>query len=720
MPPSEKPATINLNIGGMTCASCALRVEKALSKVEGVESVGVNFATQRALVRAASPAEKLISAVKEAGYRAQIARASTPPPARATRELINFLVALVFTMPLLVIKWFDISFDNGELVQLLLAASVIAVPGREFFIRAIRLAGRFSANMDTLIAIGSFTAFAFSAVRIIMPHITGETHLFFETSGMIITLVLLGRFLEAGARMRSSQAVRELMELRPAAAFVKRDGQWVEVPVDDVRAGQILLIKPGAKIPVDGVVESGRSSVNESMVTGESMPVTKEAKDRIIGGTINGPGGFEMKAEKVGADTVLSHIIRLVQQAQASRAPVQRLVDKVAGVFVPFVIIIAAITFILWFSIRGDIEPAIQAAVAVLVVSCPCAMGLATPTAITVGTGVAAGLGILMKDAAALELAHKLDILVFDKTGTVTEGSPAVTNIRKLAGFEEDEALSLVASCEVRSEHPVARAIIDEAKRRNLLFHQVEDFEAVTGGGVHGKAQNRKVCIGSRTFLLQNKIDAAPLDAYAEEIESDGATAIYVGIDGRPSVVIGIADPIRSSSTQALAELRAMGIKTILASGDNLVTTRSVGRQTGVLETRGALRPDDKIELVQEEKEGGHIVGMVGDGINDAPALAAADVGFAMGGGTDAAMETAQITLVKGDIARVATAIRLSHATIRIIRQNLFWAFAYNTLAIPVAALGKLPPMYAAGAMALSSITVVLNSLRLRRFSPTR
>ena len=716
MPPREKPATVALNISGMTCASCARRIEKALAGVEGVESAAVNLATQRALVRTVSSPDELIPAVERIGYKARFVTDQAPPTFRITAELVNFLIALLFTIPLLIITWFGISFENGKLVQLLLAAGVIVGPGRGIFIKAISLLRHFSANMDTLIAMGSFTAFAFSAGRVALGYPEGQ--FYFETTGMIITLILLGRFLEAGAKARTSAAISELIGLQPAVAWIKQGDDWLEVPVENIRPGDVLLVKPGAKIPVDGVVVEGRSSVDESMVTGESMPVTKKVGDAVIGATVNQSGSFVMRAEKVGADTMLSRIVRLVEQAQTSRAPVQRVADRVAGVFVPFVIIVAMITFILWVSITGDVERAMMHTVAVLVIACPCALGLATPTAIMAGTGSAARLGILIKDAASLELAHKLDTLVFDKTGTVTEGAPVVTGVRKLAAFEEDEMLSLAASCEARSEHPLARAILDEARQRGLTFHQVEDFEAVPGGGVRGKVLDKKIYIGSRTLLVQNDIDVDPLDSYAEEIESEGASAIYVGIDGRPAAVIGIADPIRSTSTQALAELRAMGIRTVLASGDNIVTTRAIGKQTGIIKTRGAMRPDDKIELIEEEKKEGHIVGMVGDGINDAPALAAADVGFAMGSGTDVAMETAPVTLVRGDIARVATAIRLSKRTMRTIRQNLFWAFAYNTVAIPFAAFGPIPPMFAAGLMALSSVSVVLNSLRLRRFAP--
>ncbi len=713
---NKKTATTVLTIQGMSCASCISRVEKALAGISGVESVNVNLATHRALIHGDAPVAALISAVKQAGYKAAVHSGEPTLTFSSKGQLVNFLAALALVIPLLAVKVFSSDFDDSEIVQMLLAFTILAIPGRRFFIAAIKQARRLQANMDTLVAIGSFTAFAFSTARVLLP--PAEDHLYFETAGMIVTLILLGRFLEARAKARASTAISELMGLRAATALKKTGDNWVEVPVESVEPGDFLMVRPGARVPVDGKLMEGEARIDESMITGESMPAHKTPGAAVIGATVNRSGSFIMSAEKIGADTMLSHIIRLVETAQSSRAPSQRLADKVAGVFVPLVIAVAVVTFVLWIAIEGNTERAIKSAVAVLVIACPCAMGLAAPTAILVGTGVAARQGILVRDAAGFELAHKVETLVFDKTGTLTQGTPAVTRIKKLSDFSEDELFAKVASCEIRSEHPFAQAIIEEAGHRNLDLGEVTDFEPVAGFGIRGVINGEKICIGSRIFLMKNNIDVDLLDTFAEEIESEGATAIYIGVDGMPTAIIGISDPLRATSSQSLAELRAMKIKTVLASGDNLVTTRSVGKQTGIIETHGSMRPDDKIELIKKEKSRGKIVGMVGDGINDAPALAAADVGFAMGGGTDIAMETAAITLVQGDISRVTSAIRISRSTVRTIRQNLFWAFAYNTLAIPVAAFGALHPMIAAGTMALSSVMVIGNSLRLRRLNP--
>ncbi len=715
MTANETTRTVLLDIKNMSCASCVARVEKALKEVEGVENATVNLTSHTATVKTEVPAEVLIAAVKSIGYKAQLAVGRPTKKPGAKKELANFLIALLLAVPLTIIHFFDIELENGDNIQMLLAAVILAVPGRSFFIRTVALLRHRQANMDTLVATGAFTAFAYSTMRVVLQMEPG--HLLFATAAMIVTLILLGRFLEAKAKSRATGAIWELINLQPPVAWLRRGENWVQVPVAKISPDDILLVKPGGKVPTDGAIVEGQASIDESMITGESMPVGKHAGDEVIGATINRANSFIMRASRVGQDTVLANIVRMVEQAQISRSPVQRLADKVAGVFVPVVVALALLTFVLWIAIDGDAEHSIKAAVAVLVVACPCAMGLATPTAIMVATGVAAKLGILIKDAESMEMAHKIESLVFDKTGTVTQGRPEVTSIKTMPEFAEDDMLVMIASCESHSEHPIAQAMLAEAKGRSLKISAVENFESTTGSGISGKVGESKIAVGTRMFVIKNGVDVDRLDHIAEEVEIDGGTAVYVGIDGRPAAVIGFSDPIRESSAQALAELRAMGIRTILASGDNLVTTRAVGKQTGIIEAYGALRPDDKIELIEKEKAKGRIVGMVGDGINDAPALAAANVGFAMGGGTEVAMESASITLVKGNIAKVATAIQLSRSTIRTIRQNLFWAFAYNILAIPIAALGKLDPMIAAGAMAMSSVSVVANSLRLRRFA---
>lgn len=689
-------------VKGMTCASCAARVEKAVRRVPGVESASVNLATEKAVYVGGAAPEAVFAAVEKIGYHAEAVKEGAKPTIQARKEMANFIVAAALTLPVFIISMFMLKFPYSDWTQMVLTAAVLFYAGREFFAKAILLLRHFSANMDTLIAMGSFAAFGFSAAMLLFAH-EEHPHLYFETGAMIVTLILLGRFLEAAAKGRASSAIRELMALRPDAALVRRGGEWTQIPTSEVKVGDVLLVKPGAKIPVDGVVIEGASSVDESMITGESMPAKKEKDSEVTGATINGTGSLTVRAAKIGADTVLARIIRMVEHAQASKAPVQRLVDRVAGIFVPAVIIVAAATFALWMLFNGDIDPSIRAAVAVLVIACPCALGLATPTAIIVGTGAAAKHGILIRNAESLETAHNLNVLVFDKTGTITEGRPRVVEFRNQGGMAD--ALSLIASCESRSEHPLADAIVAYALKKDIDLVEVSEFESTPGAGVAATVNGRRVIAGSRRFLEERGV----------KVETAGArTEVFAAIDGKLAAVIEVADPVKETSREAVASLRKMGVRAVMASGDNQATARAVASDVGIDEVRAPVRPEEKARLVEELRGEGRVVGMVGDGINDAPALAAADVGFAIGTGTDVAMETAQVTLVKGDIAKVAAAIRLSRATMRTIRQNLFWAFGYNTLAIPVAALGLLHPMLAAGAMALSSVSVVTNSLRLR------
>ena len=704
-PPSNKH---EFAVSGMTCASCAARVERAVRRVPGVESAGVNLVLEKAFFTGKASLGDVFAAIERTGYHAELLKEGEErkPAIQARKELINFIIAALLTLPVFVISMFMPRFPFSGWVQFALTAAVLFYAGRGFYIKAITLLRHFSANMDTLIAMGSFAAFGFSAVMLIFP---GEEnpHLYFETGAMIVTLILLGRFLEARAKGGASSAIRELMSLRPDTALVRRGDEWVETPLAEVRVDDVLLVRPGAKIPVDGVVIGGASAVDESMISGESAPVKKKKGSGVTGATINGTGALTICAVKVGAETVLARIIRMVEQAQASKAPVQRLADRVAGVFVPVVITVAAVTFVLWIVLGGNMDLSIRAAVAVLVIACPCALGLATPTAVMVGTGVAAKQGILIKNAESLELAHKLNVLVFDKTGTITEGRPRVVEFRNPGRMPDDEVLSLAASCESRSEHPLADSITAYAVKRDAALSEPTEFESTTGAGVSAVVRGRSVLVGSREFLGGKGVDVS-------DVEVPARTAVWVAVDGRAAAVFEIADPVKATSRAAVSSLRGMGVWTIMASGDNEAVARTVARDVGIDEVRAPVLPEDKVRLVKKYHGKGKTVGMVGDGINDAPALAVADVGFAIGTGTDVAMETAHVTLVKGDIAKVATAIRLSRATMRTIRQNLFWAFGYNTLAIPVAALGLLHPMLAAGAMALSSVSVVTNSLRLR------
>lgn len=708
MPDADRN-TKEFAIQGMTCASCVGRVEKAIRKVAGVESVSVSLASETAYVTGDVTPESISAAVKKIGYGAEPLKAgeAARPTIQAKREFINFLIAATLTAPIIIISMFHVHFPGSDWAQFALTVPVLFFAGREFYIKTFALLRHFSANMDTLIAMGSFAAFGFSTAMLLMPH-DGAPHLYFETGAAIVTLILLGRFLEATAKGRASSAIKELIALQPQSALVKRGENWVEMRVEQLHAGDVLLVKPGAKIPVDGVVLDGVSYADESMISGESNPVKKEPGSEVIGATINGTGALTMRATKVGADTVLARIVRLVEQAQASKAPVQRLADKVAGIFVPSVIIVAAVTFALWMLLKGNVDPAISAAVAVLVIACPCSLGLATPTAVIVGTGVAAKKGILIRNAESLELAEKLQVLIFDKTGTITEGKPRVVRFRSVGNVPDAEALSLIASCERRSEHPLAQAVVKYAETQGATLSEPSDFKSTTGAGVKAIVKGRTVLAGSRSFLEAEGVEMPAA-------VSPARTAVWAAIDGALAGVFEIADPVKATSAAALKALHAMSIQSVLASGDNEAIAKSVAEEVGIDTVRAPVRPEDKARIVEEFRKSGKMVGMVGDGINDAPALAAADVGFAIGTGADVAIETAQVTLVQGDIAKVATAVELSRATMRTIRQNLFWAFGYNTLAIPIAAFGLLHPMIAAAAMALSSVSVVTNSLRLRR-----
>jgi Cu+-exporting ATPase len=705
---NDGKTTTEFAVLGMTCASCVARVEKAIRKVPGVESASVSLATEKATVTGSAPLDAVFAAIEKIGYHAATLReGEQPKPAiQAGRELANFILAAALSLPVLAISMFEIRFNGAGWLQFALTVPVLFVAGREFFIKAISLLRHFGANMDTLIAMGSFAAFGFSTAILLSPR-AENPHLYFETGAMIVTLILLGRFLEATAKGRASSAIRELMALQPETALVKRGDDWVETRISALRKGDIILVRPGDKIPVDGVVIDGVSNVDESMISGESIPVRKEKDTEVIGATINGTGSLVIRATKIGADTVLAQIIRLVEQAQASKAPVQRLVDKVAGIFVPAVIIVAAVTFALWLILNGNIDPAIRAAVAVLVIACPCSLGLATPTAVIVGTGVAAKKGILIRDAESLQLAEKLQVLVIDKTGTITEGKPRVVAFKNLSPLPNADVLALVGSCERRSEHPLADAIVRYCETEGAKFTEPSEFESLTGAGVSAVVHGRAILVGNREFIQSAGVDTSPAPAPEQ-------SAVYAAVNGQLAALFEVADPVKPTSADAIAALRKMSVQTILASGDTEAIAWTVARQVGIGAVRAPVKPRDKARIVQELRQHGTIVGMVGDGINDAPALAAADIGFAIGTGADVAKEAAQVTLVGGDITKVATAVRLSKATMRTIRQNLFWAFGYNTLAIPVAALGLLHPMIAAAAMALSSVSVVTNSLRLR------
>lgn len=723
--PAPKPSGkgLHFEIEGMTCASCAISVEKAIAKVPGVSGVAVNLATNRATVSGAASVEAIERAVREAGYRAVPAQAPIGPArdGEAIAARRRFLVALALGLPVSILAMALPDLPGGGWVQAALTTLVLFGPGLGFFTVAIERARHLAANMDTLIAVGSFAAWAWSMGMLLAPPAHGEIHLYFEVAAMIVTLILLGRWLEARAKGRAGEALQALMNLRPPTARVVRDGREMEIPVEEVVVGDRVLVRPGERIPVDGEVVEGRSQVDESMITGESLPVTREAGDKVVGGTVNRAGALVVRTTEVGEGTVLARIVRLVAEAQGSRAPIQRLADRVSGIFVPAVLAAAALTFVGWWIATGDAGQALLPAVAVVVIACPCALGLATPTAIVVGTGRAAERGILIRDAASLEQAHRVDAVVLDKTGTVTAGQPAVTDLVHLD--RSDEAfLRLVAAAERRSEHPLGDAIVAAAVAREIDLPDVASFESITGGGVAARVGERTVLVGSRRLLAERGV-ALPQAAEeaAAALEEKGRTVVFASIDGAFSGAIGISDPVKEGSKAAIAELLRMGIDVWLLTGDNQRTARAIAAEVGLPpeRVRAEVDPAGKAEEVRRLRQQGRCVAMVGDGINDAPALAAADVGIAIGTGTDVAMETAPITLMHGELAGVVEALRLSRRTMRTIRQNLFWAFAYNTLGIPVAAAGLLAafggPMLAAAAMAFSSVSVVLNSLRLRR-----
>jgi Cu+-exporting ATPase len=722
-------------VGGMTCSACSTRVEQALRAVPGVVEANVNLALERADVTGIAgvvDVRALAAAVVRAGYEARI-RPASEERARADeehrqteqqalrRELWSLLLAGALTAPLVVqmaAMSLGLHFHLMPLTELLLATPVQFACGARFYRGAWKALRAKSGNMDLLVALGTTAGYLYSLY--LMATLGGEAmgRLYFEASAVVITLVMLGKFLEARAKRGTTAAIRQLMDLRPQTARVRRaDGSEREVPVGDVLRGDRVIVRPGERIPVDGTVLTGRSEIDESLITGESLPVEKAAGATVTGGAINGTGLLEVEATAVGEDSTLSKIIRMVENAQAGKVPVQRLVDRISAVFVPIVVGIAVVTFAGWLLYDGDFEHAFVAAVSVLVIACPCALGLATPTAIMTGTGAAARSGILIKDVASLERAHRIDAVIFDKTGTLTEGRPRVVSVHAVKGTEDD-VLRHAASVQQGSEHPLARAVLDVAAERGLQLAPLAEFRSFTGLGVAGRAGGSEIAIGNRRFMNERDIDVGAESGRAGEWESQARTSVFVAVDGTVAGVLGIIDPLREQSRAAIRSLADMGVRTLLLSGDAAAVAAEIGRQAGVSDARGEVPPEEKARVVEDLSAQGHTVGMVGDGINDAPALAAADVGIAMGTGTDIAMETAGITLMRADPRLVAAAIAASRATFRKIRQNLFWAFIYNVIGIPLAALGMLSPALAGAAMAMSSVSVVTNSLLLRRWKP--
>jgi len=717
-----KTKNLTVEITGMSCASCAKKIEDAIGNTNGVSESIVNFATRKATVTGRAPAEEIYKIIEGLGYG--IVKEETPAVSEkeiAQSEWKKFLISTILSVPVFTISMFMIHFRFSDLTQFILTTAVIFWPGIVFFKNALKQVRHWSIGMDSLIALGAGTAYGFSVITLIR----GGSGLYFESASIIITLILLGRFFETKAKGKAGEAIRKLMDLQPRMARVIRDGTEKEVPVIDVRVGERLAIRPGEKIPVDGVIIEGWTSIDESMLTGESMPLNKEEGDKVFGGTVNTTGLIYVTAENIGANTVLAHIAKLVADAQGSRAPVQRLADKVSGVFVQIVIIIALLTLGGWILAGYQFSEAIIPAVAVLVIACPCALGLATPTAVMVGTGRAAEAGILIKDASSLELAYKIKTLVLDKTGTITEGKPKVTDLFNINDEKETaetdnknglDILHIIGSCEQHSEHPIGMAITHYVKGQGIDLEEVKDFKAIAGMGVSAIYNGSTVLIGSDKLMTENNIDVSGLKQKAMEIKDEGKTIAFLAVDNKAETVIGIGDVVRDTSKDAIQEINDMGVEVVMLTGDNEVVAETIGKEMDIMTVKSNLKPADKCDEIKEIQQSGKIVGMIGDGINDAPALATADVSFAIGTATEIAMEAANITLVKGDISRACEALKLSRQTMNIIKQNLFWAFGYNVLALPVAALGFLNPMIAAGAMAFSSVSVVTNSLRLRRF----
>ncbi|WP_311282308.1 heavy metal translocating P-type ATPase [Peribacillus simplex] len=722
-------------ITGMTCAACANRIEKGLNKLDGVSMANVNLALENATVEydpsEASPID-IIQRVEKLGYGAIIKEDNTESVDFRQKEIQKqkntFIFSVILSFPLLwaMVSHFSYTsfiympdFLMNPWVQMAFATPVQFLIGKQFYVGAYKALKNKSANMDVLVAMGTSAAYFYSVYQAIISmgshHNTAQ--LYFETSSMLITLILLGKLFEAKAKGRSSEAIKKLMGLQAKTALVLRNGEEREIPLEEVIVGDTILVKPGEKIPVDGEVVEGNSAVDESMLTGESIPVDKTNGDTVIGSTLNKNGFLKMKATKIGRDTALSQIIKVVEDAQGSKAPIQRLADQISGVFVPIVVGIALLTFLVWmiWVNPGDFTPAFEAMIAVLVIACPCALGLATPTSIMAGSGRAAEFGILFKGGEHLETTHHIDTVILDKTGTVTNGTPVLTDVLIKNGMEEEQFLSLIGAAEKQSEHPLAQSIVQGIQERQIALAVVEEFEAIPGYGVRAVVDQKVLFVGTRKLMKQNNVDITKALTAMEAFEEQGKTAMLASIEGEYAGLIAVADTIKDTSLTAIKRLKAMGIQVIMITGDNQRTANAIGNQVSIDHVIAEVLPEGKAEEVKKLQAAGNRVAMVGDGINDAPALALADIGMAIGTGADVAMEAADITLIRGNLNSIADAILMSRKTMRNIKQNLFWAFAYNVIGIPIAAIGLLAPWLAGAAMAFSSVSVVLNALRLQR-----
>jgi P-type Cu+ transporter len=762
--------TNTLKLQGMSCASCVRSVEDAIRSVPGVAEVSVNFGTEQATLQydpKRTNLEQIQQAIVDAGYgsyslqdqelitdETEVEKTARLREFRQLRQKIMVaggisIVLVVGSLPMMLglpVPFIPAWLHNPWL-QLILSTPVLFWAGREFFINAWKALKRHTATMDTLVALGTGAAYLYSLVATLIPNFFLSQGLnpdvYYEAANVIITLILLGRLLEMRARGQTSDAIRKLIGLQARNARIIRNGQELEVPIQDVQIGDVVMVRPGEKIPVDGEIVEGSSQIDESMVTGESVPTKKQPGDEVIGATINKTGSFRFRATRVGKDTVLAQIVQLVQQAQGSKAPIQRLADQVTGWFVPVVIAIAIATFLIWFNLMGNVTLALVTTVGVLIIACPCALGLATPTSVMVGTGKGAENGILIKGAESLELAHQIETIVFDKTGTITEGKPTVTDfISTVGSANELKLLKLAASIERNSEHPLAEAVVRYAQSQEVTLNDVQNFEAIAGSGVEGMVSNQLVQIGTQRWLNELSIDTTSVQAEKTQLEALGKTVILIAVDRQLQGLMGISDALKPSSIQAVRALQRLGLEVVMLTGDNQQTANAIAQEVGIQTVIAEVRPDQKAAVIESIQSGrlekqsttrtksrkhtqSKIVAMVGDGINDAPALAQADVGIAIGTGTDVAIAASDITLISGDLQSIVTAIQLSRATMSNIRQNLFFAFIYNTLGIPIAAGILFPifgwllnPIIAGGAMAFSSVSVLTNALRLRNFKP--
>lgn len=746
---------ISMPISGMTCAACAKAVERAVGKLEGVEGVSVNFATEKANVKY-DPNQVRLSQIKQAiekaGYKALEIESKNrvdEDKARKEKEIktlwTKFIVSAIFAAPLLIFamahmipglnKSLPAFLDpmtnplRFALIQIVLVTPVV-IAGYRFYTVGFRAIIRRSPNMDSLIAMGTSAAVIYSlysTYRVYMGDHDSVMNLYFESAGVIITLILLGKSLEAVSKGKTSEAIKKLMGLAPKTATIIQDGREIQLPIEEVEVGDIILVKPGEKIPVDGEVIEGYTSVDESMLTGESIPVEKHIGDKVVGASINKNGSIKFKATKVGSDTALAQIIKLVEDAQGSKAPIAKMADIVSGYFVPIVFAIAIAASIAWYLSGESAVFALTIFISVLVIACPCALGLATPTAIMVGTGKGAEYGILIKGGEALETTHKINTIVFDKTGTITEGKPEVTDIVTADGVERKRLLQIAASAEKGSEHPLGEAIVKGAENENIDLVKVDKFNAIPGHGIEVNIEGADVLLGNRKLMKDRNIELKELEQESDRLASEGKTPMYIAVDNKLAGIIAVADVVKESSAKAMERLHDMGIEVVMITGDNKRTAEAIGKQVKIDRVLAEVLPQDKANEVKKLQDEGKKVAMVGDGINDAPALAQADIGIAIGSGTDVAMESADIVLMRSDLMDVPAAIELSKSTIRNIKQNLFWAFGYNTAGIPLAAgvlhlFGGplLNPVFAAAAMSLSSVSVLTNALRLRGFKPTR